>query len=151
MLWLQATCQRLSIGMTSKTLRLPKPGQMLLAVHGSPLGVYIEESMEALQGMHLHTRLLSFWSLIPVLGRHMISFWKWNYFINFFNSSNISFAYSTEWQILFCFIYNWWHDIITLQFIVSSKLLLYFSFVLMLWILDRRVRWGLTGFNLLYS
>ncbi|XP_044478305.1 uncharacterized protein LOC123205421 [Mangifera indica] len=45
----RATCQRLSIGMTSKTLRLPKPGQMLLSVHGSPLGVYIEESMEALQ------------------------------------------------------------------------------------------------------
>lgn len=46
--------------MTSKTLRLPKPGETLLSVHGSPLGVYKEESMEALQGMHLHTRLFVF-------------------------------------------------------------------------------------------
>ncbi|KAI4371244.1 hypothetical protein MLD38_019506 [Melastoma candidum] len=38
--------QRLSIGMTPKTLRLPKPGEMLLSVHGSPLGVYKEENLE---------------------------------------------------------------------------------------------------------
>ncbi|XVF61724.1 hypothetical protein PTKIN_Ptkin08bG0153200 [Pterospermum kingtungense] len=42
------TSQRLSIGMTPKTLRLPKPGEMLLSVHGSPLGVYKEENMEAI-------------------------------------------------------------------------------------------------------
>ncbi|XP_044469647.1 uncharacterized protein LOC123198907 [Mangifera indica] len=44
-----ATSQRLSIGMTPKTLRLPKPGEMLLSVHGSPLGVYKEENMEAIR------------------------------------------------------------------------------------------------------
>ncbi|XP_020980912.1 uncharacterized protein LOC107495025 [Arachis duranensis] len=40
--------QRLSVGMTPKTLRLPKPGEMLLSVHGSPLGVYKENNMEAI-------------------------------------------------------------------------------------------------------
>ncbi|KAF8412668.1 hypothetical protein HHK36_000636 [Tetracentron sinense] len=40
--------QRLSIGMTPKTLRLPKHGEMILSVHGSPLGVYKEENMEAI-------------------------------------------------------------------------------------------------------
>ncbi|PQM36372.1 uncharacterized protein Pyn_27058 [Prunus yedoensis var. nudiflora] len=40
--------QRLSIGMTPKTRRLPKPGEMLLSVHGSPLGVYKEDNMEAI-------------------------------------------------------------------------------------------------------
>ncbi|KAI3409596.1 uncharacterized protein J3R85_019141 [Psidium guajava] len=40
--------QRLSIGMTPKTLRLPKPGEMLLSVRGSPLGVYKEENMEVI-------------------------------------------------------------------------------------------------------
>ncbi|OMP02528.1 hypothetical protein COLO4_11036 [Corchorus olitorius] len=43
------TSQRLSIGMTPKTLRLPKPGEMLLSVHGSPLGVYKEDNMEAIR------------------------------------------------------------------------------------------------------
>lgn len=44
-----AYSQRLSIGMTPKTLRLPKPGEMLLSVHGSPLGVYKEgDNMEAI-------------------------------------------------------------------------------------------------------
>ncbi|XAR73315.1 hypothetical protein NMG60_11007236 [Bertholletia excelsa] len=38
---------RLSVGMTPKTLRLPKHGEMLLSVHGSPLGVY-KEDMEAI-------------------------------------------------------------------------------------------------------
>ncbi|BBH09277.1 hypothetical protein Prudu_021727 [Prunus dulcis] len=42
--------QRLSIGMTPKTRRLPKPGEMLLSVHGSPLGVYKEDNMEAIHG-----------------------------------------------------------------------------------------------------
>ncbi|KAF7834237.1 uncharacterized protein G2W53_009096 [Senna tora] len=40
--------QRLSVGMTPKTLRLPKPGEMLLSVHGSPLGVYKENNMESI-------------------------------------------------------------------------------------------------------
>ncbi|KAF5749940.1 Translation initiation factor IF-2 putative isoform 2 [Tripterygium wilfordii] len=40
--------QRLSIGMTPKTLRVPKPGEMLLSVHGSPLGVYKDDNMEAI-------------------------------------------------------------------------------------------------------
>lgn len=40
--------QRLSIGMTPKTIRLPKQGEMLLSVHGSPLGVYKEDNMEAI-------------------------------------------------------------------------------------------------------
>ncbi|KAJ7956888.1 Translation initiation factor [Quillaja saponaria] len=40
--------QRLSIGMTPKTLRQPKRGEMLLSVHGSPLGVYKEDNMEAI-------------------------------------------------------------------------------------------------------
>lgn len=43
------TGQRLSVGMTPKTLRVPKPGEMLLSVHGSPLGVYKEDNMEAIQ------------------------------------------------------------------------------------------------------
>ncbi|KAL2327407.1 hypothetical protein Fmac_020834 [Flemingia macrophylla] len=42
------TSQRLSFGMTPKTLRLPKPGEMLLSVHGSPLGVYKDNNMEAI-------------------------------------------------------------------------------------------------------
>ncbi|XP_038721207.1 uncharacterized protein LOC120013466 isoform X1 [Tripterygium wilfordii] len=42
--------QRLSIGMTPKTLRVPKPGEMLLSVHGSPLGVYKDDNMEAIHG-----------------------------------------------------------------------------------------------------
>ncbi|XP_042519717.1 uncharacterized protein LOC122093433 [Macadamia integrifolia] len=40
--------QRLSVGMTPKTLRLPKPGEMLLSVRGSPLGVFKEDNMEAI-------------------------------------------------------------------------------------------------------
>ncbi|KAK6154787.1 hypothetical protein DH2020_009035 [Rehmannia glutinosa] len=42
---------RLSVGMTPKTVRLPKCGEMLLSVHGSPLGVYKEDNMETIQGM----------------------------------------------------------------------------------------------------
>ncbi|KAK4840218.1 hypothetical protein QYF36_002659 [Acer negundo] len=43
-----ATSQRLSFGMTPKSRRLPKPGEMLLSVHGSPLGVFKEDNMEAI-------------------------------------------------------------------------------------------------------
>ncbi|XP_059304175.1 uncharacterized protein LOC132056122 isoform X1 [Lycium ferocissimum] len=43
-----ASNNRLSVGMTPKTLRLPKPGEMLLSVHGSPLGVFKEDNMEAI-------------------------------------------------------------------------------------------------------
>ncbi|XP_042418485.1 uncharacterized protein LOC122006874 [Zingiber officinale] len=43
-----ATSNRLSYGMTPKTLRLPKNGEMILSVHGSPLGVYKEEILEAI-------------------------------------------------------------------------------------------------------
>ncbi|XP_072066102.1 uncharacterized protein [Arachis hypogaea] len=42
--------QRLSVGMTPKTLRLLKPSEMLLSVHGSPFGVYKENNMEAIYG-----------------------------------------------------------------------------------------------------
>jgi hypothetical protein len=44
---------RLSIGMTPKTVRLPKNGEMLLSVHGSPLRVYKEENLAAIQGTYL--------------------------------------------------------------------------------------------------
>ncbi|KAK6922951.1 Borealin, C-terminal [Dillenia turbinata] len=44
----QLASQRMSIGVTPKTLRLPKPGEMLLSVRGSPLGVYKEDNMEAI-------------------------------------------------------------------------------------------------------
>lgn len=47
---LQATSQRLSFGMTPKSRRLPKPGEMLLSVRGSPLGVFKEDNMEAIHG-----------------------------------------------------------------------------------------------------
>ncbi|EYU43324.1 hypothetical protein ABFS82_08G135100 [Erythranthe guttata] len=40
---------RLSVGITPKTLRLPKCGEVLLSVHGSPLGVYKEDNMETIQ------------------------------------------------------------------------------------------------------
>lgn len=40
-----ATSSRLSFGMTPKTVRLPKNGEMLLSVHGSPLGMYKEENL----------------------------------------------------------------------------------------------------------
>ncbi|KAJ6802700.1 uncharacterized protein M6B38_191120 [Iris pallida] len=42
------TGNRLSVGMTPKTLRVPKNGEMLLSVRGSPLGVYKEENLEAI-------------------------------------------------------------------------------------------------------
>lgn len=43
-----AYSQRLSVGMTPKSQRVPKHGEMLLSVHGSPLGVYKEDNMEAI-------------------------------------------------------------------------------------------------------
>ena len=52
---LQVNNQRLSVGLTPKTKRLPKHGEMLLSVHGSPLGVYKEDNMEAIDGTHLLT------------------------------------------------------------------------------------------------
>ncbi|KAL3591636.1 hypothetical protein D5086_010276 [Populus alba] len=45
------TGQRLSIGMTPKTQRLPKRGEILLSVRGSPLGVFKEDNMEAINGL----------------------------------------------------------------------------------------------------
>ncbi|KAH7688348.1 Creatinase/Aminopeptidase P/Spt16 N-terminal protein [Dioscorea alata] len=42
------TSNRLSFGMTPKTQRVPKHGEMLLSVHGSPLGVYREDNLEAI-------------------------------------------------------------------------------------------------------
>ncbi|WVZ65015.1 hypothetical protein U9M48_014449 [Paspalum notatum var. saurae] len=44
-----AMSNRLSLGMTPKTVRLPKNGEMLLSVHGSPLGVYKEENLAAIE------------------------------------------------------------------------------------------------------
>ncbi|KAM0897661.1 hypothetical protein ACQ4PT_022430 [Festuca glaucescens] len=43
-----AASSRLSFGMTPKTVRVPKNGEMLLSVHGSPLGVYKEENLAAI-------------------------------------------------------------------------------------------------------
>ncbi|KAL8511688.1 hypothetical protein ACS0TY_018205 [Phlomoides rotata] len=40
---------RLSFGVTPKTLRHPRYGEMLLSVHGSPLGVYKEDNMETIE------------------------------------------------------------------------------------------------------
>ncbi|WVZ21019.1 hypothetical protein V8G54_008341 [Vigna mungo] len=44
------TSQRFSIGMTPKTVRVPKPGEMLFSAHQSPLGVFKENNMEAIHG-----------------------------------------------------------------------------------------------------
>lgn len=43
---------RLSFGMTPKTVRLPKNGEMLLSVRGSPLGVYQEENLASISTIH---------------------------------------------------------------------------------------------------
>ncbi|XP_042040677.1 uncharacterized protein LOC121786177 [Salvia splendens] len=40
---------RLSVGVTPKSKRLPKCGEMLLSVRGSPLGVFKEDNMETIQ------------------------------------------------------------------------------------------------------
>ncbi|ONK59568.1 uncharacterized protein A4U43_C08F7800 [Asparagus officinalis] len=42
------TSNRLSFGMTPKTSRQPKKGEMLMSIRGSPLGVYKEENLEAI-------------------------------------------------------------------------------------------------------
>ncbi|KAK8935254.1 hypothetical protein KSP39_PZI013583 [Platanthera zijinensis] len=42
------TSNRLSFGLTPKTSRLPKQGEMLLSIHGSPLGVFKEDHLEAI-------------------------------------------------------------------------------------------------------
>ncbi|XP_009625464.1 uncharacterized protein [Nicotiana tomentosiformis] len=42
---------QLSVGMTPKTLRLPKTGEVLLSVHGSPLGVFKEDNMEPIHAL----------------------------------------------------------------------------------------------------
>jgi hypothetical protein len=55
----QAVSNRLSCGMTPKTVRLPKNGEMLLSVHGSPLGVYKEENLAAIEGIALVLLLVS--------------------------------------------------------------------------------------------
>ena len=52
----QPTSQRMSVGVTPKTLRQPKRGEMLLSVHGSPLGLYEEDNMGAIQGMPLNQK-----------------------------------------------------------------------------------------------
>jgi hypothetical protein len=38
--------------MTPKTVRLPKNGEVLLSVHGSPLGMYKEENLAAITGIY---------------------------------------------------------------------------------------------------
>ncbi|KAF2567109.1 hypothetical protein F2Q68_00026772 [Brassica cretica] len=67
--------QRLSFGMTPKTRRQPKPGEIMLSVHGSPLGVYKEDdNMGAINGMLLdNTPFTSSCSKIFVL--------MWNYLV----------------------------------------------------------------------
>ncbi|KAG6405098.1 hypothetical protein SASPL_132680 [Salvia splendens] len=40
---------RLSVGVTPKTTRLPKYGEMLLSIRGSPLGVFKEDNMETIK------------------------------------------------------------------------------------------------------
>ncbi|KAJ3698962.1 hypothetical protein LUZ61_002667 [Rhynchospora tenuis] len=47
-----AMSSRLSFGMTPKTVRLPKNGEMLLSVRGSPLGVYKEEDLASISTIH---------------------------------------------------------------------------------------------------
>ncbi|KAJ0729745.1 putative Cell division protein borealin [Helianthus annuus] len=47
---MQASSGRSSVGMTPKTLRIPKQGEMLMSVHGSPVGVYKENNMDAIHG-----------------------------------------------------------------------------------------------------
>lgn len=56
---LQFSSQWLAVSMTPKTLRVPKPGEMLLSVHGSPLGVYKDDNMEAIHGMFLTVTCVS--------------------------------------------------------------------------------------------
>ena len=57
--------------MTPKTLRQPKPGEMLLSVHGSPLGVYKETNMEAIHGMDMFWFKLFHDHLFHGIGSHI--------------------------------------------------------------------------------
>ncbi|GER55605.1 UDP-glucose pyrophosphorylase 2 [Striga asiatica] len=41
--------KRFCVGVTPKTVGLPKCGEVILSVHGSPLGVYKEYNMETIQ------------------------------------------------------------------------------------------------------
>lgn len=45
----EVSSRRFSVGITPKTLRLPRNGEMLLSIHGSPLGVFKEENVESIQ------------------------------------------------------------------------------------------------------
>ncbi|OIW18204.1 hypothetical protein TanjilG_31324 [Lupinus angustifolius] len=45
--------KKLSVGMSSKTFRQPKLGEMLLSVHGSPLCVFKENNMEVIHGLKI--------------------------------------------------------------------------------------------------
>lgn len=58
---------RLSFGMTPKTVRLPKHGEMLLSVHGSPLGVYKDDNLAAIRGMYYLLLALDI-TMIPYCG-----------------------------------------------------------------------------------
>nr|XP_009793802.1 PREDICTED: uncharacterized protein LOC104240633 isoform X3 [Nicotiana sylvestris] len=53
---------QLSVGMTPKTLRLPKTGEVLLSVHDSPLGVYKEDNMEP-----IHDQKMDEWRAVILL------------------------------------------------------------------------------------
>ena len=95
--FLQVSSQRLSVGMTPKTLRLPKPGEMLLSVHGSPLGVYKEDNMEAIHGMK------SIYIFSCSCCQHCIEgacllywFYFFYFFYFFFNISSLLYSYCWE-------------------------------------------------------
>ncbi|KAL6629379.1 hypothetical protein ACP70R_029144 [Stipagrostis hirtigluma subsp. patula] len=53
-----AVSNRPSLGMTPKTVRLPKNGEMLLSVRGSPLGVFKVENLAAIQNLVKGVNLL---------------------------------------------------------------------------------------------
>lgn len=55
----QVANHRLSVGVTPKSLRLPKHGEMLLSVRGSPLGVYREENLETINGRFTRSKYKS--------------------------------------------------------------------------------------------
>lgn len=104
---LQVCSQRLSVGMTPKTLRLPKPGEMLLSVHGSPLGVYKEENMEAING----TSSSHWLSLSPFFQKYFLRFWKgqvifiWSWIFLLLWHICLASRYGFNWLIL-CTLVN---------------------------------------------
>lgn len=61
---MQVSNNRLSVGVTPKTTRHPKCGEMLLSVRGSPLGVFKEDNMETIQGVFENTASRLFTSQI---------------------------------------------------------------------------------------